>query len=115
MLHDPGAVLDLPLPRSLCVFMEVTDLASLCEATGFNREDLLFSSDEDLAELFVQLDVTGTAKIQVKKDLRQLAPTPPSPPSTPPSPPPPITIGERIIDAAAAPSSTVATSLSIES
>ena len=62
----------------------ITDLASLCEASGFEPEDLLGSTAEDLADLLEEYEVKGKAKIQVKKELRQLAQAAP-----PPSPPPP--------------------------
>ena len=64
----------------------ITDLASLCEASGFEPEDLLGSTAEDLADLFEEFEVKGKAKIQVKKELRQLAPATHPPSTHPPSP-----------------------------
>ena len=60
----------------------VTDLASLCEAAGFEPDDLVGSTDADLAELFEEFGVKGKAKIQVKKELRLLSAAPRVPDST---------------------------------
>ena len=48
----------------------VTDLASFCAAVGFDAEDLLHTTDDELAELLEEYGVKGRAKIQVKKELR---------------------------------------------
>ena len=69
----------------------ITDLASLCEAVGFEPEDLLGSTAEDLADLLEEYEVKGKAKIQVKKELRQLAPE--TPPASTPSPSPALAGG----------------------
>jgi hypothetical protein len=63
----------------------ITDLASLCAAVGFEPEDLLGSTAEDLADLLEEYEVKGRAKIQVMKELRQLAPAAPPPSHPPPS------------------------------